>query len=39
MWFDDLISYIRSFFRKKPEYTIVEEYETMHFFDFEDKEL
>ena len=42
MWLDDLILYIRSFFRrriKKPEYIIIDEYETMHLFEFGDKEL
>jgi hypothetical protein len=42
MWLDDLISYIRSFFRrriKKPEYIIIDEYETTGLFDFGDKEL
>jgi hypothetical protein len=41
MWLDDLISYIRSFFRrnqKKTECIIVDEYETMHLFEFGDKE-
>ena len=41
MWLDDLISYIRCFFRrtKKTEYIIIDEYETMHLFEFGDKEL
>ena len=42
MWLDDLILYIRSFFRrriKKPEYIIVDEYETTYLFDFGDKDL
>jgi|LauGreDrversion4_2_1035121.scaffolds.fasta_scaffold69054_3 hypothetical protein len=42
MWLDDLISYIRSFFRrnqKKTECINVDEYETMHLFEFGDKDL
>jgi hypothetical protein len=41
MWLDDLILYIRSFFRrriKKPEYIIVDEYETTDLFEYKDEE-